>query len=809
HATGEVVMMIVMIMMVDDDDEDDDEANDQHQDYCEVCEESGELLLCDTCTLSFHLQCLDPPLDEAPEGEWSCPKCEDEEAEIESDVHFDFCRVCKDGGNLLCCDSCPSSYHIHCLKPPLKQIPDGDWRCPRCKITPLEGRAAKILFWRFVKVPDEEQLVMMYCLTHEPRAKDSEVTIVSDGKPSEHVVRQFFIKWHDKSYWKCSWVDEIQLEVHHAGLLGAYVRKNDMSANPQMDLDDVVCDEIIHLHEAHNKVDEKDLEARFYRYGVRPEYLQIQRVLNSRNEKGKVRYLVKWQELPYNLSTWEDPDDKANNQIGDFQEHVAKYEKFREGYDKSKRGKKSKKAKHLSDCKRKYATQPDFITKTGGTLHKYQMEGLNWLRFSWVQGTNTILADEMGLGKTIQTIAFIYSLFKEGHCNGPFLISAPLSTLINWEREFEFWAPELYCVTYIGDKDCRAAIRQHEFSFEENAVRSGTKVCRMKKDSSVKFNVLLTSYELVAIDSAVLQSINWAILVVDEAHRLKNNQSRFFRVLNDYSIDYTLLLTGTPLQNNLEELFHLLNFLDASLFNDKNRFLGDFEDVAKEDQIKKLHEILGPHMLRRLKADVLKDMPSKSEFIVRVELSPLQKKYYKYILTRNFEALNAKGSQTVSLLNVMMELKKCCNHPYLFATAALEAKKSENGHYEVNELTEGSGKFVLLAKMLKKLKAEGHRVLIFSQMTRVLDLLEDFLEGHGYQYERIDGNITGQMRQDSIDRFNAPEAEAFCFLLSTRAGGLGINLASSDTVFIFDSDWNPHNDIQAFSRAHRIGQSNK
>uniref|UniRef100_A0A8R1E8I9 Helicase C-terminal domain-containing protein n=2 Tax=Caenorhabditis japonica TaxID=281687 RepID=A0A8R1E8I9_CAEJA len=239
-------------------------------------------------------------------------------------------------------------------------------------------------------------------------------------------------------------------------------------------------------------------------------------------------------------------------------------------------------------------------------------------------------------------------------------------------------------------------------------------------------------------------------------------------------------------------------------------FTAEFSEISKEDQIEKLHNMLGPHMLRRLKADVLTGMPSKSELIVRVELSALQKKYYKNILTRNFDALNVKnGGTQMSLINILMELKKCCNHPYLFARANIEAPKLKNGMYEGSALIKNAGKFVLLQKMMRKLKDGGHRVLIFSQMTMMLDILEDFCDTEGYKYERIDGSITGQMRQDAIDRFNAPGAQQFVFLLSTRAGGLGINLATADTVIIYDSDWNPHNDIQAFSRAHRLGQKNK
>ncbi|XP_073253079.1 chromodomain-helicase-DNA-binding protein 4-like isoform X6 [Porites lutea] len=762
-------------------DEDNVMGVDEHQDYCEECEEGGDLLLCDTCTLSFHLRCLDPPLDEPPQGRWSCPVCEDEmTSDSSEDMHSDYCRVCKDGGQLLCCDSCPSAYHLHCLIPPMKKIPGGDWRCPRCKSEPLKGKVERILHWRYVNLPIEDAML---------KSGDTEELT----EPETYETREFFVKWLDMSYWHCSWITELQLEIYHPSMYRAYFRKNDMEEPPPIDDGDEDKETPAHVIQNSKAEDESNLEARFYRYGVRPDWLQIHRILRHRVPKqSKEEFLIKWRDVPYNQSTWERPDDAVNSQISDFKDHIAKYRELRDAYEKKisskKKPSKPKKMKKpvpigddedpisdsespkvdnadkpVNDPRDKYEEQPDFITAGGGKLHEYQMEGLNWLRFSWAQGTNTILADEMGLGKTIQTIAFLYSLWKEGHSPGPFLVSAPLSTIINWEREFEFWAPDMYVVTYAGDKAARATIRNHDFTFDEDAVKQGLK-----------------------------------------PHKLK-----FFQILSAYSIDYTLLLTGTPLQNNLEELWNLLNFLDPAEFKSQNSFLTEFEDVAKEDQIKKLHDILGPHMLRRLKADVLKGIPSKSELIVRVELSPQQKKYYKYILTRNFEALNTKGSHQVSLLNVMMELKKCCNHPYLFSSAALEAPRSANGNYDTAALTRASGKLVLLEKMLKKLREEGHRVLIFSQMTRMLDILEDFLEGHGYKYERIDGTVNGAARQECIDRFNAAGAQTFCFLLSTRAGGLGINLATADTVFIYDSDWNPHNDIQAFSRAHRIGQNNK
>ncbi|CAM4654332.1 unnamed protein product [Lepidochelys olivacea] len=809
--------------------EEGDGYETDHQDYCEVCQQGGEIILCDTCPRAYHLVCLDPELEKAPEGKWSCPHCEkegiqwepkeeeeeDEEGgEEEEDDHMEFCRVCKDGGELLCCDTCPSSYHLHCLNPPLPEIPNGEWLCPRCTCPPLKGKVQRILHWVWREPPAP-------FLSGLP-PPELELS-VPPSKPLEGIPeREFFVKWAGLSYWHCSWVKELQLELYHTVMYRNYQRKNDMDEPPAFDYGSG--DEDGKSEKRKNKDPQYvKMEEKYYRYGIKPEWMMIHRILNhSFDKKGDVHYLIKWKDLPYDQCTWE-IDDIDIPYYENLKQIYWNHRELMLGDDiqppkrLNKKGRKLKEEKlekppetPIVDPTVKFDKQPWYIDATGGTLHPYQLEGLNWLRFSWAQGTDTILADEMGLGKTVQTIVFLYSLYKEGHSKGPYLVSAPLSTIINWEREFEMWAPDFYVVTYTGDKESRAVIRENEFSFEDNAIRSGKKVFRMKKEAQIKFHVLLTSYELITIDQAVLGSIEWACLVVDEAHRLKNNQSKFFRVLNSYKIDYKLLLTGTPLQNNLEELFHLLNFLTPERFNNLEGFLEEFADISKEDQIKKLHDLLGPHMLRRLKADVFKNMPAKTELIVRVELSQVQKKYYKFILTRNFEALNSKGGgNQVSLLNIMMDLKKCCNHPYLFPVAAVEAPVLPNGSYDGNSLVKSSGKLMLLQKMLKKLRDGGHRVLIFSQMTKMLDLLEDFLEYEGYKYERIDGGITGGLRQEAIDRFNAPGAQQFCFLLSTRAGGLGINLATADTVIIYDSDWNPHNDIQAFSRAHRIGQNKK
>jgi len=789
----------------------------EHQEFCEVCQQGGEIILCDTCPKAYHLCCLDPELEEAPEGKWSCPTCEKNGItnveEDEDDEHMEMCRTCKEGGELLCCDSCPNSYHLRCVDPPLEEIPDHEWTCPRCACEPLLGKVEKILTWRWKGMEDKEE--------EEEKAPEDGKKKRRRKRIPKDAQREFLIKWKEMSFWHCSWVQEIQLDVYHPQSYRMFLRKTDMDEPRRYDEEGEEEDQGSRRLKHHKgPKDPMQMYKRFYRYGIKPTWLQPNRVLNRRTVKdGTVQYLVKWTDLTYADSTWEDEDEE----IPDLPNFIRDYEDLRYVCGADGR-KKKKKEKGADEIKRKYSAPPDRASTDldvkykdnpsckwlpdGLALHPYQLEGISWARHSWNNNTDIILADEMGLGKTIQTITFLYSLYKEGHCRGPFLVAVPLSTLINWEREFALWAPEFYVVSYVGDKDSRIVIRENELSFEDNAVRKGDKASRIKA-STVKFHCLLTSYEMISMDAACLGSVQWEILVVDEAHRLKNNQSKFFKILAGYALNYKMLLTGTPLQNNLEELFYLLNFLTPNKFNDLDTFQTNFEDIGKEDQVRMLHELLGPHMLRRLKADVLKNMPSKSECIVRTNLAPQQKKVYKNILTRNFEALNSKGGAQVSLLNIMMELKKCANHPFLLPGPAEEAPLAPNGLFEIGSMIKACGKLTLLSKMLKQLKTEGHRVLIFSQMTKMLDLLEDFLDGIGYKYERIDGGITGTVRQEAIDRFNKPGAEQFVFLLSTRAGGLGINLATADTVIIYDSDWNPHNDIQAFSRAHRIGQQNK
>jgi SWI/SNF-related matrix-associated actin-dependent regulator of chromatin subfamily A member 5 len=317
---------------------------------------------------------------------------------------------------------------------------------------------------------------------------------------------------------------------------------------------------------------------------------------------------------------------------------------------------------------------------------------------------------------------------------------------------------------------------------------------------------LVTSYEGLLNTRNKLGKIAWKYLIIDEAHRIKNENSLLSLAVRTMKTESRLLITGTPLQNNLRELWALLNFLMPEIFGDADQFDSWFsltDESGKENVIRKLHTVLRPFMLRRVKKDVARELPPKKETKLYMGLTAMQQEWYVKVLKKDaFELNRLGGPERNRLLNVLMQLRKVCNHPYLFDGAEKGPPYVDGPH-----LWENSGKMQLLHKLLPKLKAKGSRVLIFSQMTRVLDILEDYCRLIGHEYCRIDGNTDGEKRDSQMDEFNAPGSSKFAFLLSTRAGGLGINLATADIVVLYDSDWNPQVDLQAMDRAHRLGKS--
>ncbi|KAI3896797.1 hypothetical protein MKW98_009650 [Papaver atlanticum] len=450
--------------------------------------------------------------------------------------------------------------------------------------------------------------------------------------------------------------------------------------------------------------------------------------------------------------------------------------------------------------KESIAEQPASLQ--GGKLREYQMNGLRWLVSLYNNHLNGILADEMGLGKTVQVISLICYLMETKNDRGPFLVVVPSSVLSGWVSELTFWAPSIIKIAYAGPPEERRKL------FKERIVQQ-------------KFNVLLTTYEYLMNkhDRPKLSKIQWHYVIIDEGHRIKNASCKLNADLKHYKSAHRLLLTGTPLQNNLEELWALLNFLLPSIFNSSDDFSQWFNkpfesgvDTSPDDAllseeenlliINRLHQVLRPFVLRRLKHKVEHELPEKIERLVRCESSAYQKLLMKRVEDNLGCIGNSKGR---SVHNSVMELRNICNHPYISQLHAEQVDSLVPRHY-LPPIVRLCGKLEMLDRLLPKLKATDHRVLFFSTMTRLLDVMEEYLRWKRYRYLRLDGHTTGGDRGALIDEFNQPDSPAFIFLLSIRAGGVGVNLQAADTVIIFDTDWNPQVDLQAQARAHRIGQ---
>ncbi|KAK6349608.1 hypothetical protein TWF696_005892 [Orbilia brochopaga] len=449
--------------------------------------------------------------------------------------------------------------------------------------------------------------------------------------------------------------------------------------------------------------------------------------------------------------------------------------------------------------------QPSILV--GGRLKEYQLKGLQWMVSLFNNNLNGILADEMGLGKTIQTISLVTYLIEKKNVPGPFLVIVPLSTLTNWTLEFEKWAPSIKKIVYKGPPLARKA--------HQAQVRSGD------------FQAVLTTYEYIIKDRPVLSKVKWAYMIVDEGHRMKNSESKLsFTLTTYYTCRYRLILTGTPLQNNLPELWALLNFVLPNIFKSVKSFdewfNTPFANTGGQDKmelteeealliIRRLHKVLRPFLLRRLKKDVESELPDKVEKVIKCKFSALQAKLYNQMKQNGaiYVASESQKSGRVSvkgLSNMLMQLRKICNHPFVFEDVE---RAISPGPLTNDLLWRSAGKFELLDRLLPKFFASNHRVLMFFQMTQIMNIMEDFLAYRGWKYMRLDGSTKADDRSALLKDFNAPNSDYLIFLLSTRAGGLGLNLQTADTVIIYDSDWNPHQDLQAQDRAHRIGQKNE
>ena len=456
--------------------------------------------------------------------------------------------------------------------------------------------------------------------------------------------------------------------------------------------------------------------------------------------------------------------------------------------------------------------QPDCIKN--GEMHNYQLEGLKWMVAQHDKGAGGILGDEMGLGKTLQVISLLGFLKYVRGEDGPHIVVAPLSVMNNWVMEIRKWCPELRCVAFHGPQTERDRIKREQLILGH-------------------FDVMATTYEMLVADTHTCQRFHWGYIVLDEAHRIKNEKTLMGQAVRRLRSSQRLLITGTPLQNNMHELWSLLNFLYPEVLANADTFDKEWKDKDKSGEadadeevdggdsaeakegnsenplnqslLSAAHALLSPLMLRRLKKDVLTSMqiPPKTELKIFVPLTEMQRFWYSGMLSGECASLAAAGSSDAyrRLNSLVMQLRKVCNHPYLFDEA------DANTHWTDEDIVKASGKMMVLDKLLQKLKAEGRKVLIFSQFTSMLHVLSDFLNLRRYKFLRLDGSTSVARRRYEIACFQNPKSDFLAYLISTRAGGLGINLTAADTVVLYDSDWNPAIDSQAQDRAHRVGQT--
>ena len=637
----------------------------------------------------------------------------------------------------------------------------------------------------------------------------------------------FCVKWEGCSYRRRSWETEEDVKAAYkaASKLQSFKRRmgKDLDACEEpFPSDYLVVDRVLDSREdlpaeerddANEKKDEKKDEGK-------EEEDDSSRDESDSEELG-TQYLVKWKGLGYSEATWEAAADLSSEADLDA---VRRHER-REDL-------KAKKAVHKDAVERaKAGTKPPLkpdppAFKNDMSLREYQVTSFEWMVGNYRRRKNVILGDEMGLGKTAQCVAVMEHV-RTTHLRAPrpFLVIAPLTTLGHWKREMERWT-EMNVVVLDGNAEDRRVCEETEFYFEARGAKG-----------PAKFDVMLVSFETARRLTDTMNQFEWAMCVVDEAHKLKDVNSQTTQAVMDIGYDWLLLLTGTPIQNNVKELFGMMHVLDPETYPSWEEFQDEFCDGGKEvdaEQVLRLREVLKPRMLRRMKEDV-ETIPAKEEIVVWVELTPEQRNYYRAIYEKQVHVLleGAKSKNVPQLRNLCMELRKVCNHPFLcdgleedYAAKkrkAIEAAAEKAAQEAVargeekpatavempsalDMLTHASGKMVLVSKLLPKLKSQGKKVLIFSQFTIVLDILEDYLSMNAFEFERLDGSTSQADRQAGIDRFNRP-GQGFVYLLSTRAGGMGITLTAADTAIIYDSDWNPQNDLQAMARCHRIGQT--
>lgn len=669
------------------------------------------------------------------------------------------------------CASCQRAFHSKHLSS-VKGDDDAEvfadhikhWQCSDC--SEALGEIDELVAWR----PVDAQL------------KNSAGLI---GEAVPEIEKEYLIKWKQKSYFRTRWMRGDWVWGFGSPAMRRAFYNSPKSDKPIWTTEKAIPEENLRVDIVFDVT---------YREGTKTEDEMDPEMVESA--------FVKYKGLNYESSVVESPPDPLDND---------RWDDFKVAFgdwllrDIIQPPNRSVLKAHLSKSRQQnfkqdlaLRVQPELLT--GGELMEYQMDGINWLYYKFLRKENAVLADDMGLGKTVQVIGLFATLIQRHQC-WPFLVVVPNSTVANWRREIKMWTPHVRVTTYFGSAFSRQTAKDYEM-FPQGG-------------RDLRSHVVIASYESMVDDDTkerVLKKVHWAGLVVDEGQRLKNDKSQLYECLRRMKFDFKAILTGTPLQNNIRELFNLLQFINPDL--DAEELEERYSELNKEN-ISALHEMIRPCFLRRTKAEVLPFLPPMVQIILPVSMSVVQKKLYKSILGKNPELIKMickkqtgqlKKADRHNLNNILVQLRKCLCHPFLYNRDIEE--QTHDPLMTHRHLVEASGKLQLLNLMLPKLRERGNRVLIFSQFLQNLDIVEDFLTGLDLKYCRLDGNLSSRQKQQQIDSFNAEDSSYFAFLLSTRSGGVGINLATADTVIIMDPDFNPKQDMQALSRAHRIGQKN-
>ena len=818
---------------------------DAHMQICNSCSQparapnKGIMIYCQGCSLSFHKQCIglrktrDHVVTKvAPESfVLQCRFCVNHAKNKDpSGPSLDKCSVCRNAGAscapfsqkkpakeeerirkqndgvdpitpvnmklvdnadnvLFRCTECHRGYHYEHLPPPAPDWVDeegADVREERLAEYLIDGKCRDCLDMT-AKI---EALVAWRPATKDGVTKiDKGTTDVSyNYNDVAEDDKEYLVKWEEASYDHCEWrPGPWVVGVCHSRMRQSFFKKNGEAGVPPV-------------------FNKKDAFPEEYLYSDIIFMVRYKPNIKAHSKEEGLAYIndieqvmVKFQGLSYDATVWDEPPPRDSGKR--WSTFVSAYDEYLNGkhFKTDSQSAMRQRVKDFQASKKfeVISEQPAVLRR--GKLMPYQMEGVNWLLLNYYKGKSVVLADEMGLGKTVQVIALLSTLVLETPRTWPFLVVVPNSTCPNWRREIKNWAPDLRVVSYHGGRVSQSMAYKYEL-FPDGK-------------QTMHAHVVIMSYDSAQDDNTrrLFHNVRWSGLVVDEGQRLKNDQNLLYLALRAMRIGFRLLLTGTPLQNNKRELFNLLQFIDSS--NNATELDKTYSTITAEN-LPELHKLIRPYFLRRTKAEVLKFLPPMAQIIVPVSMTVVQEKLCKSIMSKNpqlvrsiFSKEQVKAADRGSLNNILMQLRKCLCHPFVYSEA-IEEKNVDVEQMHRN-LIEASAKLLLLKIMLPKLKERGHRVLIFSQFLGQLDIIEDFLHIMGLSYQRLDGSISSLEKQKRIDEFNAPDSPLFAFLLSTRAGGVGINLATADTVIVLDPDFNPHQDIQAFSRAHRIGQKKK